>query len=858
MSKPKKDYPSSKLKPWHIFLMSCLLTSLMILNSNYIYEKRAMKTPNEKTNNLLYESVSLRNLQEPNDNVNHENSDEVCSRGSDSLIEYYKTGDLSKIDLDEEEIECEDKDYMQALIALVKKNIGNDKDEGGEEEHLRYLEDGEEIDKDNIIKYGMRILPMLIFLVIGILSIFGWIACCICNCCNCCCCCCCKKPGCKIPCFIFTYLFYALVVAVCVYGLTQSNKIFTGLANTECSLLKLLEQVVDGEIKQSTPRWIGISGINDLLDNLKDQINLLKDSAIENLDIKKRGITEKKGLFEGEMNSLDSYCYNEGNYLDDYTVTFNGISLENYKGKKYVLDIIKIVGHNDTETKNYPEKTFLYYLNEEYSEIAGRTDGYVQTSETSFNNILREKASDVVESLDKAQETLDKLKKPFDNINNKIGDKISDYAELIDKYGKLVVKIVFSVLMVMNVALAVFLLFIGIFSMKECKDCCFFRCLFKSCAHILWNILALMMILTFLVGSILSLVGRVGGDAMSLVSYIISEENFESEEPLLLGQMGDAKKYLDICLHGNGSLESEFDLGDSLNAIQDIDEVLMGLDNLTQQFNEIKNNLPTIKLFEQQIKDRIDYLNSEFGLLGVTDPDSNIILKVFLSVFNNEIEKIGKKEFWDIDGDKTKTCIPEGNDDFDEGEYKLHPATCKPVDRDWVMGSTETTQNIKDYAIIISKVVDLVNKLNDDGDDSFKTKLKNLNKTYDEYMGSYIDMVKFLKDTIGGLIGQLRDTVGDGKIFSFLNGKFIGINIKIILKYLKYSLGQDLYTVGLCLIIVGCSLILSVSSTILLIVIINVAQTQTQNQNQQGNGNDENQVIPFQVNNPGQMSMPNY
>ena len=854
MSKPKKDYPSSKLKPWHIFLMSCLLTSLMILNSNYIYEKRAMKTPNEKTNNLLDESVSLRNLQEPNDNVNHENSDEVCSRGSDSLIEYYKTGDLSKIDLDEEEIECEDKDkdYMQALIALVKKNIGNDKDEGGEEEQLRYLEDDEEIDKDNIIKYGMRILPMLIFLVIGILSIFGWIACCICNCCNCCCCCCCKKPDCKIPCFIFTYLFYALVVAVCVYGLTQSNKIFTGLANTECSLLKLLEQVVDGEIKQSTPRWIGISGINDLLDNLKDQINLLKDSAIENLDRKKRGIAEKKRLFKDEMNSLDSYWYNGGQYLGDYTRTFGDISLEDYKNKKYVIDIIKMVGHYDTDKEEYPENSFLYYLNMEYSEIAGRTDGYVQTSETSFNNILREKASDVVESLDKAQETLDKLKKPFDNINNKIGDKISDYAELIDKYGKLVVKIVFSVLMVMNVALAVFLLFIGIFSMKECKDCCFFRCLFKSCAHILWNILALMMILTFLVGSILSLVGRVGGDAMSLVSYIISEENFESEEPLLLGQMGDAKKYLDICLHGNGSLESEFDLGDSLNAIQDIDEVLMGLDNATQQFNEIKNNLPAFKTFKQQIKDRIDYITSEFGLLGVSNTHSNIILKEILPFFNQKIEQIGKQESWDIDGDKTKTCIQGSPDSFSEGENKLHPLSCKPRDRDWISSSNP---EIKDYAEIISSIVDLVGKL--DAAHPFASKLNGLEDKYNQYMDSYIQMLNFLKETIGGLIGQLRDTVGDGKIFSFLNGKFIGINIKIILKYLKYSLGQDLYTVGLCLIIVGCSLILSVSSTILLIVIINVAQTQTQNQNQQGNGNDENQVIPFQVNNPGQIS-PNY
>jgi len=491
----------------------------------------------------------------------------------------------------------------------------------------------------------------------------------------------------------------------------------------------------------------------------------------------------------------------------------------------------------------------------EYSEIAGRTDGYVQTSETSFKNILSDKASDVVDSLDKAQETLDKLKKPFDKINNKIGGKISDYAELIDKYGKLVVKIVFSVLMVMNVALAVFLLFIGIFSMKECKDCCFFRCLFKSCAHILWNILALMMILAFLVGSILSLVGRVGEDAMSLVSYIISEENFESEEPLLLGQMGDAKKYLDICLHGNGSLESEFDLGNSLDAIEDIDEVLMGLDNATQQFNEIKKNLPAFKTFKQQIKDRTDYINSEFGLLGVTNTDSNIILGGILGIlplFNHEIEQIGKKEYWDIDGDKTKICVQDGPDSFSEGEYKLHPATCKPKDRDWISSSTP---KIKDYAKIISSIVDLVGKLNAD---QFAGKLQGLEEKYNQYMDSYIQMLKFLKDTIGGLIGQLRDTVGDGKIFSFLNGKFIGINIKIILKYLKYSLGQDLYTVGLCLIIVGLSLILSISSTILLIVIINVAQTQTQNQNQQGNGNDENQVIPFQINNPGQISMPNY
>ena len=487
----------------------------------------------------------------------------------------------------------------------------------------------------------------------------------------------------------------------------------------------------------------------------------------------------------------------------------------------------------------------------EYSEIARRTDGYVETSETSFKNILREKSSDVIESLGKAQETLDKLKKPFDNINNKIGDKISDYAELIDKYGKLVVKLVFGVLMVMNIGLAVFLLLIGLFSMQACNDCCFCRCLFKSGAHILWNVLALMMILTFLVGSLLALVGRVGGDAMSLVSFIMSKENFQNEEnPLLLGQLGDAKKYLNICLHGNGSLESEFDLGDSLDSIENIDGVLMGIANVTTQFINIKNNLPAFNTFKEQIKDRTDYRTSEFGLLGVSDTESNIILRVVLPLLNQEIEQKGIKESWDIDGDQTKKCVSGGPDSFAQGEYKLHPSTCKPRDRDWIQSSSNS--KIKDYSEIISSIVDLVSELKAD---PFKSNLIELETKYNLYMNSYIEMLNFLNKTIGSLIGEIKSTVGDGQIFSFLNGKFIGTNIKIILKYLKYSLGQDLYTVGLCLIIVGCSLVLSVSSTILLIVIINISLEENQRQQNPGNGGVQN--IPY-INEPRQISMPNY
>jgi hypothetical protein len=144
------------------------------------------------------------------------NSKSVCSRGSDDLNSYYKTGDKSKINLDVEGIECKNKndDYMQAMIALVKKYVENNDTDSSEGED-------EEFDKENAVKYIKHIFPLLIFFAIGILSIIGWLICCFCNCCNCCCCCCCKKPGCKVPCFIFTYIFYALAIIACVYGLSK-------------------------------------------------------------------------------------------------------------------------------------------------------------------------------------------------------------------------------------------------------------------------------------------------------------------------------------------------------------------------------------------------------------------------------------------------------------------------------------------------------------------------------------------------------------------------------------------------------------------------------------------------------------
>ena len=162
---------------------------------------------------------------------------------------------------------------MKALINIVKLYGG-----GGvgmrnlqeEEDSSEEKSDGDL--KENLITYGKHIIPILVFLVVAVLCIPGWIICCFCCCCNCCCCCCCKKPGCKLPCFIISYVMYALVVVVCIYGFSQSNHIFIGLADTQCSILKFFDEVIDGESKNEPPKWAGINNINTILEDLKTQI----------------------------------------------------------------------------------------------------------------------------------------------------------------------------------------------------------------------------------------------------------------------------------------------------------------------------------------------------------------------------------------------------------------------------------------------------------------------------------------------------------------------------------------------------------------------------------------------------------
>jgi len=205
-------------------------------------------------------------------------------------------------------------------------------------------------------------------------------------------------------------------------------------------------------------------------------------------------------------------------------------------------------------------------------------------------------------------------------------------------------------------------------------------------------------------------------------------------------------------------------------------------------------------------------------------------------IIGREINAKNKKEIWDKASTATDKICKENNlGNFvhsDDTELRLNPKYCKPFYRNWINAyDTDTTShndleiNIMNTAKIISDTITFIeNSMKDsDVENDYLQILNELKEKYEEYLDQYIEALDFFNATIKNITTKINEySGGDNQTFSFIQCNFIGTNLKIVLKYLKSALGKDIFTVGICFLIVGCSLILSISSTILLIIIINI------------------------------------
>jgi len=116
---------------------------------------------------------------------------------------------------------------------------------------------------------------------------------------------------------------------------------------------------------------------------------------------------------------------------------------------------------------------------------------------------------------------------------------------------------------------------------------------------------------------------------------------------------------------------------------------------------------------------------------------------------------------------------------------------------------------------------------------SIQTILTILDTKYTEFLQRQTSSLDIFNRTITDLTDIFNEFAGeDGDAFSIVNCTFIGRNVKVILKNLEKSLGTNIYTVGIILVVAGLALCISISFTILLNILINIKDDKENNINE--------------------------
>ena len=590
--------------------------------------------------------------------------------------------------------------------------------------------------------------------------------------------------------------------------MSQSNSIFVGFADTECSILKLINEFIEGESKDVTPKWPGMSGIKSIFSDARTQIGELTSDTASDLVSKKNAVKTSKENFEDKLDSQSDIVYNGDYHIQNLDLA------DDSKDGDYKLDIVFLFGKFTKATEHseaqFTPNTLAEWWYKEYIETANQAEEFMETISNNYGE-LQNKQDDAQESLKNIEDSISEMENTINDIKDQVSGAIFDYGNLIEEYGKLGFKIVFSTLMVIDIAIAAFMTLLLFFSSSCAKCCCCCRCLFKSLIHILWNLLALLTFFTLLLGFFFTLIGTVGQDLTSVVSFLVSDDNLNKENPILIE--GDSKKYMKECINGEGNVKEVID-GVELEQLKNIDELKTAESKIIEAENEankLKEGKYAYKKYLKLFEDRTQYKIDNFDLVSENN-------KINFKDSLNQINGLASNRKWSISCEENEHDCDTAGDDT--SNYCFEPSTCNSKrPNNWYSDPDKTSDKVK----ILDTFINAINKEKDStNSNSIAKALSILEGAYDDFLSTEVSSLGTYKSSITSLTSIFNKFAGEeGDAFSIINCKFVGRNVKVILKYLKNSLGKSFYTVGVCLLTSGVGMLVSISLTILLNAIIN-------------------------------------
>jgi len=320
--------------------------------------------------------------------------------------------------------------------------------------------------------------------------------------------------------------------------------------------------------------------------------------------------------------------------------------------------------------------------------------------------------------------------------------------------------------------------------------------------------MAFIMIILFMGGFLFTVSGTLGDDLVNVVSYLTSKDNLEGDDTIILGNV---KQYLNQCFNYDGKILTQLGLLDNkIEPFEKLKNAKIELEELKSQFED-KNYKFVYNEFKYQLEQRKGYNSADLEL--IPSSGDNINFFSILRELNVYTDANGQNENWDI----TTTTSPNdcGTEPPHESKIIYHPSKCFPLDKSWISSSSDST-----ITALVTKLAAIKNVLDSC---NIEATLDNLGNTYYntfltkeiETLEEYINKIKVFTE----LVKQY--TSEDDDLFSFMNCRFVKDNVDVILHYLKHSFQNDIYEVGIYLLIAAFALPFGISLTILLIMISN-------------------------------------
>lgn len=538
-----------------------------------------------------------------------------------------------------------------------------------------------------------------------------------------------------------------------------------------CTLFKLYLEILNGQAVEKTPKWTGVFGISEALNDIQ--------ATFEQIVQDKDEIFSGKNTFEN--NKLD---FQNTLISSEYTTEVDALVIKYEKdGVNQTHKPLYVENYSPVETND----TSLYLINQEFETVIEEAEKLLNDSNTKADSIVS--SSDTMKSsIDSINNIIVDFNTTLSDFSTSVAEPWMDYQELITKYGSLACNCFFGILAGFGVAVIVLTLLFVFLKIR----------LVKIFVIIIWNVLALVMIFSFIIGGIFGLLGVIGKDGTSVVHFLISEDNLESDATKLIP--GSISKKLDICLHGTGDLSSKFNTT-GIEDLSELDKIKTDLE-IARANLLLHKNSETIKRINTILENaNLNYVNEDFSdfILGLNEETNKGKSCFSSSVYDLWVNKkedcVAPNIYSETRGQLgNKNCLVFDDKEQDKARY----SSCS-----FASGVEKYLDSIHSFKSTNSHCITALKAKNAKLNTKFTGVVNQLLETIDEVDKKLLQKVRNLTNSINGK--------EEGNIISTLvNCAFLSGHIRMLYKNLYEGLGANFYSFGVIMEVISSSIALGI------------------------------------------------